>query len=66
MGAGIVVIIIGVIIAIWQSSKRRDAAGKPEMRPEDEAFLSQQARKVVDDYHRERDAEAEEDEKDSD
>ena len=47
MGAGIAVIVLGVIIAIWQSSKRKNAEGKIETKPEEEAWLSQQARKVV-------------------
>jgi hypothetical protein len=54
MGAGIVVIVLGVIIAIWQSSKRKNADGKVETKPEDEAWLSQQARKMVDEYHEEK------------
>ena len=60
MGAGIAVIVLGVIIAIWQSSKRKNAQGKIETKPEDEAWLSQQARKMVDEYHEEKTAAAEE------
>lgn len=61
MGAGIAVIVLGVIIAIWQSSKRKNAEGKIETKPEEEAWLSQQARKVVDGYREEKaTAEAEE------
>lgn len=56
MGAGIAVIVLGVIIAIWQSSKRKNAQGKIETKPEDEAWLSQQARKMVDEYHEEKKA----------
>lgn len=60
MGAGIAVIVLGVIIAIWQSSKRKNAQGKIETKPEDEAWLSQQARKMVDEYHAEKKAAEEE------
>ena len=60
MGAGIAIIVLGVIIAIWQSSKRKNAQGKIETKPEDEAWLSQQARKMVDEYHEEKKAAEEE------
>lgn len=60
MGAGIAVIVLGVIIVIWQSSKRKNAQGKIETKPEDEAWLSQQARKMVDEYHEEKKAAEEE------
>ena len=61
MGAGIAVIVLGVIIAIWQRSKRKNAEGKIATKPEEEAWLSQQARKVVDEYREEKAAaEAEE------
>ncbi|MGN0071819.1 MAG: hypothetical protein ACI361_08295 [Atopobiaceae bacterium] len=57
MGAGFAIIVLGVIIAIWQSTKRKNADGKVETKPEDEAWLSQQARKMVDEYHEEKKAE---------
>lgn len=57
MGAGFAIIVLGVIIAIWQSTKRKNADGKVKTKPEDEAWLSQQARKMVDEYHEERKAE---------
>lgn len=60
MGAGIAIIVLGVIIAIRQSSKRKNAQGKIETKPEDEAWLSQQARKMVDEYHEEKKAAEEE------